>query len=98
GRKTQQIATDLDMSLRVVEHILHLWREIWDVCRMPMRLAHARTLKPEHAEHILSLVERNPDIYLDKIQEQLLEQYDVMASLSAIWRTLKALGITNKRV
>lgn len=49
-RQTAQISADLDMSLRVVERILHLWREIGDVCRVPKRIGRARALSSEHAE------------------------------------------------
>jgi transposase len=47
---------------------------------------------------MLSLIERSPDIFLDEIQDQLFEQHELEVSLSTIWRTLKRLGITSKKV
>lgn len=47
---------------------------------------------------MLAVVERNPDIYLDEIQEELYDQYGVSASISSIWRTVIILGLSNKRV
>jgi hypothetical protein len=47
---------------------------------------------------MLSLIERFPDIYLDEIQEQLRDLYDVDASLATIYQTLKWLGIGSKKV
>jgi transposase len=47
---------------------------------------------------MLGLIEHSPDIYLDEIQDQLLAQHDLDISLAAIWRTLKRLGISSKKV
>jgi hypothetical protein len=44
------------------------------------------------------LIEHSPDIYLDKIQDQLYEQHNIDISLPTIWETLKRLGITSKKV
>jgi transposase len=47
---------------------------------------------------MLALIDHTPDIYLDEIQHELQEQHGVVVSLSTIWRTLKRLGITSKKV
>ena len=47
---------------------------------------------------MLALIEHSPDIYLDKIQEKLSEQHDIKVSLSSIFRTLKRLGMSSKKV
>jgi hypothetical protein len=44
------------------------------------------------------LVESRPDIYLDEIAEELLQQHEVSVSLSTIQRSLKLLGFTRKKV
>ena len=49
-------------------------------------------------QFMLALLDRNPDIYLDEIQEQLGDQHGIEISLATIWRTLKRLGITSKKV
>jgi hypothetical protein len=47
---------------------------------------------------MLALLEHSPDLYLDEIQEQLIDQHDMDISLSTLWRTLKRLGISSKSV
>jgi transposase len=47
---------------------------------------------------MLALLEHSPDIYLDKIQEQLQEQHNFTASLNTISQMLKRLGISSKKV
>jgi hypothetical protein len=47
---------------------------------------------------MLALVERSPDIFLDEIQDQLLELQDLEVSLATISRTLKRLGMSSKKV
>lgn len=47
---------------------------------------------------MLALIERNPDIYLDEIQEQLEDQHNLVVSLAMISRTLKRLGMSSKKV
>ena len=47
---------------------------------------------------MLALIERSPDIYLDEIQDQLLELQDIEVSTHTISRTLKRLGMSSKKV
>jgi transposase len=47
---------------------------------------------------MLALIEHSPDIYLDEIQEQLLDQHNIKISLDSISRTLKRLGLSSKKV
>jgi len=47
---------------------------------------------------MLGLLEHSPDMYLDEIQEELLTKHEIDISLSTIWRTLKRLGMTSKKV
>jgi transposase len=46
---------------------------------------------------MLALIDRDPDIFLDEIQDQLEDQHGVIVSIATIWRTLKRLGITSKK-
>src|SRR5882672_2128483 len=55
-------------------------------------------LSNAHFKFILALLDRDPDIYLDEIAEQLMEQCNVSVSLSTVQRMLKLLGITTKKV
>jgi len=47
---------------------------------------------------MLALIEWQPDIYLDEITEQLVEQKNISVSLATIQQSLKLLGITTKKV
>ena len=47
---------------------------------------------------MLALIEWQPDIYLDKIAGQLVEQKNISVSLATIQKSLKLLGITTKKV
>ncbi|KAF8238533.1 hypothetical protein L208DRAFT_1387529, partial [Tricholoma matsutake] len=84
-KRSKDIATDLNMPLRVVQCVKKTWQEVGEVCRD--RKYMGRTL-----------FEHTPDLYLDEIQEQLHEQHDISVSLAAISRTLKRLGMSSKKV
>jgi hypothetical protein len=47
---------------------------------------------------MLAMLEHSPDLYLDKIQEQLSAVHALKLSLKTISRTLKRLGIISKKV
>ncbi|KAJ7206849.1 hypothetical protein GGX14DRAFT_333961, partial [Mycena pura] len=49
-------------------------------------------------QFVLGLLRSNPDYYLDEIKAQLLAVYDIEVSLMTIWRTLKYLGLSKKKV
>lgn len=46
----------------------------------------------------LAIIEANPEVYLDEIQDELFLQHDIDVSLATISRLLKSLGITSKKV
>lgn len=50
------------------------------------------------SQFVLAIIDHSPDIYLDEIQDELQEQHGIVVSISTIWRTLKRLGITSKKV
>lgn len=97
-KTTTEISIDLDIPLRVVQRVLKCWREIGEVCKDRTRMGHAPLMKPDGVKFMLALLDRNPDIYLDEIQEQLGDQHGMEISLAMIWRTLKRLGITSKKL
>lgn len=49
-------------------------------------------------QFLLRLTERNPDIYLDEMQDQLHSQHRVIMGLSTIWDTLTKLGLSRECV
>ncbi|KAF8579230.1 hypothetical protein K439DRAFT_1620716 [Ramaria rubella] len=101
GKSTTVITKELDMSLHVIQHILQLYEEIGAVVRNPglyAKQGKAHLLSPHSVEFILALVEQWPDIYLDEIAEELIEQHNISISLATIQWTIKLLGITTKKL
>ncbi|KAJ7586941.1 hypothetical protein C8J56DRAFT_787260 [Mycena floridula] len=97
GYSTTQICQNLDMPLRVVQRVLQVYNEIGEVCRDRKRLGRSPLMTEEAARMMLALLEHSPDIFLDEIQVQLEVQHGLELSISTIYRTLKQLGITNKK-
>ncbi|KAJ8495206.1 hypothetical protein ONZ45_g12957 [Pleurotus djamor] len=99
GRKTSSIAIDLDIPLRVVQRTLEVWRDHGDVVPPPKgRSGQPMVLRGLAVDFMLALIEREPDIYLDEIQNQLCELHDLHVSLPTISRTLKRLGFSSKKL
>ncbi|KAJ7580331.1 hypothetical protein C8J56DRAFT_867191 [Mycena floridula] len=98
GFSTTKISQNLDMPLRVVQRVIQVYNEIGDVCRDRSHIGRSSLMTETAATMMLALLEHSPDIFLDEIQVQLEEQHGLELSLSAIYRTLKRLGITNKKL
>lgn len=96
--KAADIAKSLDMPLRVVQRVLQTWEELGEVCRDRHGMGRAPLLGRHAVKLMLALIERTPDIYLDEIHEQLYELHDRDVSLATVWRTLRRLGITSKKL
>ncbi|KAJ7595271.1 hypothetical protein C8J56DRAFT_775674, partial [Mycena floridula] len=79
--------------------VIQVYNEIGDVCR---DRGHIGRLQGWYSywsiQMMLALLEHSSDIFLDEIQVQLEEQHSLELFLSTIYRTLKWLGITNKKV
>lgn len=58
----------------------------------------ARILDQGDITYVTSLLQANPTLYLDEIQERLAEARGVEASLATLSRVLRRLDITHKRV
>ncbi|KAH9012103.1 hypothetical protein EDB84DRAFT_1278781, partial [Lactarius hengduanensis] len=98
-RKTStEISIDLDVPLRVVQRVKQTWNHIGRVCRSREFMGRHPLLSPEQTQFMLALIEHSPDIYLDEIQELLQELHGIKISVSSIWRTLKRLGMSAKKV
>lgn len=54
-------------------------------------------LNEERRKKLLGWVGEQPDLTLMELQERLQAEYDLHLSLSAIWRTLKRLGLRLKK-
>jgi len=95
---TAKIAASLDLPRRVVQRTLKIWREVGDVMRDPRRVRDAIIMTPHEVTYLLTLIERTPDIYLDELVEELQRQHNISVSVATMSRTLKLLGLTNKRL
>ncbi|KAF8220919.1 hypothetical protein L208DRAFT_1331007, partial [Tricholoma matsutake] len=82
----------------VVQHVLKCWQEIGEVCKDRTHMGHAPLMSQKAVMFMLALLDRDPDLYLDEIQQQLEDQHGVIVSLTTVWRTLRRLGITSKKV
>ncbi|KAF8209492.1 hypothetical protein K438DRAFT_1428543, partial [Mycena galopus ATCC 62051] len=98
GKKPTPIAKDLQMPLRVVQRILTLWKAIRTDCRVRKGLERARLMSEAHCNFIIALLQRQPDLYLDEIQLQLIMMHNMHVSLPTLCRTLHRLGYTSKKV
>ncbi|OJA14195.1 hypothetical protein AZE42_13503 [Rhizopogon vesiculosus] len=56
-----------------------------------------RTLNQQDLAFISSLLDASPSLFLNKIQEHLVEAQDVEVSIATLSRTLRRLAITHKR-
>ncbi|KAJ3719075.1 hypothetical protein DFJ43DRAFT_980572, partial [Lentinula guzmanii] len=97
-KNTAEIAVDLDMPLRVVQRILHLWKEIGEVSRRRKGRGRAQILNCSQCQMLVALLEHSPDILLDELQSELSTQYGIDVSLATMTRTLTRLGYSRKKV
>jgi len=97
-KRSKDIATDLDIPLRVVQRVKKTWQEIGEVCHERKYMGRTPLLSMVETQFMLGLLEHTPDIYLDEIQEQLRTQHDISVSLTTVSRTLKRLGISSKKL
>ncbi|KAF8579214.1 hypothetical protein K439DRAFT_1266627, partial [Ramaria rubella] len=96
-----EIALNLNMSLRVVQRVLQLYKELGDVMKDPhmyQRCSPPPVLNPTACDYMLKLLEEKPDLYLDEIALELNDVTGLDISISTVHRSLKLLGITSKRL
>ncbi|KAF8579877.1 hypothetical protein K439DRAFT_1358549, partial [Ramaria rubella] len=92
------IAIDLDMPVHVVQCVLQTWDEIGVVVKDPKKLGRVQLMTTDQIQVMFTLLEQQPAIFLDEIQDELRWWYDICVSLATICRTLKRLGMTSKQL
>ncbi|KAJ7186359.1 hypothetical protein B0H12DRAFT_965175, partial [Mycena haematopus] len=97
-KRSEDIAVDLNMPLRVVQRVKKTWAEIGEVCRDRRHKGRPALLSKQNTKFMIALIEHTPDIYLDEIQEYLQIQHDMDISLTTISRTLHRLGYGSKKL
>jgi len=96
--KTHEIAYHTGINVRTIRRVIGLWRKTGSVNRKPLQAGRPRALTGYHISYVEGLIERQPDIYLSEIQDQLLEAFNITASLSTISLSLKRRGYTRKKI
>ncbi|KAH9020854.1 hypothetical protein EDB85DRAFT_507402 [Lactarius pseudohatsudake] len=87
GKTSTEISIDLDVPLRVVQRSSRLG------------ITSDVSAAPESSWGGIHYCPPNkPSIYLDEIQELLQKLHGIKISVSSIWRTLKRLGMSAKKL
>jgi transposase len=98
-KKASEIALLAGCAESTIYEILRLYRDFGQVnnpyCRQRGR---PRTLEQGDMHYIHSILEANPTLYVDEIQQQLFEVRDVDVSIATIFRALRRLAITHKHI
>ena len=99
GREPSEIANLAGCSLRAVYSVLQLHREFGQVTNpYAQPRGGARVFNMGDMNYLSSLIDANPVIYLDEIQDSLAQTRNVDVSISTISHALQSLAVTNKQV
>ena len=80
GREVSEIASLAGCTERTIYNVLRLHRDFGQVHNPSARTqGHPRTLDQQDILYIKSLLDANPCLYLDEIQEQLLDTHGIVA-------------------
>lgn len=100
GLSPSELATLAGCSIRNVQYILSYFRD-FNTLRNPFARGTAgrpRVLNTIDINFIQSILQAQPKIYLDEIQERLLRYRKVDVSLATLSRTLRRLAISRKTI
>ncbi|KAF8576345.1 hypothetical protein K439DRAFT_1367501 [Ramaria rubella] len=87
-RQIETISSDLNISKRVIERILHLWRTMGEVMIPQKKKKRIRVMTPQEMDLSIPLVQEFPNLYLDEMQKILQEMFGVVVGISTLWATL----------
>jgi transposase len=98
-KKASEIALLAGCSESAVYQILRLHRDFGQV-NNPYRRQRGQpcTLEQGDIHYIHSILEANPTLYVDEIQQQLFEVWDVEVSIVTVFHALRRLAITHKHI
>lgn len=81
---------------RSVQRIWKHWQDCEEI--LPSRRkGKGETLLVDHADSLRQWIEQRPEITLEELAEKLLEEKQVRACASTVWRKLRALGLRHKK-
>ena len=99
GYKVKEICELLGIRKSLVDKTMYYYHQHGVTFNPDTRCAgRQRTLSSTDLAFIQALLKQKHCLYLDEIQEQLLLQHGVQASVPTIWRTLRRLHLSNKTV
>lgn len=98
-KTAREISEMANCSERTVYTVLQLHRDFNQVHNPnSQKLRRPRILDAGDLNYIHSILEANPGLYIDEIQQRLSEARDVEVSIATICRALQRLAVTNKKV
>ena len=97
GKEISEIAQLAGCSERSIYNVLRMHREYGHMPN-PRTQGHPRALDIGDVNYIVSLLDANPALYLDELQELLEGNRGIKVSLSTLSRTLRRAALTHKHV
>ncbi|KAH9942690.1 hypothetical protein B0H21DRAFT_750357 [Amylocystis lapponica] len=94
----EEISAQTGINERTVQRLLKIVSQSGDVTTGVERKKRDPKLTDENQQFIAACLEHSPDVYLTELKAQLEEAYGVSVLPSTIWRTLRAMGFTLKKV
>ncbi|KAI1783036.1 Homeodomain-like protein [Ganoderma leucocontextum] len=94
-----QISETLQVSPGLVSKVIAIYRTYGIVIDlMKQRTGRLCNIDNDAAQYLKELLTANPNMYLDELQQRLQAVLDLNVSIATIFRTLRRLAITHKRV
>ncbi|GBE82415.1 hypothetical protein SCP_0407990 [Sparassis crispa] len=99
GKPIREIAELAGCSERTVSTILSLYRDYGIVSNPNARLrGRPHALDTGDVNYLSALLQANPVLYLDELQEQLIHSHGTDASIATLSRALRHLSLTLKKI
>lgn len=95
GGSCRQAAAQFEVSVSFVVKLMQRWREHGTLAARPLGGRKPRQLAA-HGERVRALIAGEPDLTIDALRRRLADE-GIVASRSAVGRTLLALGLTRKK-
>ena len=86
-------------SIRTVYEVLRINREFGGV-HNPFATVRGgnRLMNTGDINYLASVLEANPTLYLDELQDRLLQYRNINVSLATVWRAVRSLALSHKQV
>ncbi|KAF9515527.1 hypothetical protein BS47DRAFT_1293697 [Hydnum rufescens UP504] len=98
GMKPSQVRAATQLGLNTIYCLRNNWKLYGRVSRPALAPGRPRKLNSMELDYLESLIELQPDIYVDEMKDTLRRVLGVFVSGDTIVRALKQWGFTRKRV